>query len=237
MKELTVITTFSENGYVEYGKRWIESNLKYWPADTKFIIYTDFDLAAPTSQFKIKNFNDEFPTHSLFVSSVLNRLKNTQKEKDIAQKTIKFSFKGYVITNELLNAKNGYLIWLDGDTETLSHVNESVIEQLLDCKFLACQSEKSGKHIESGILIFDCEKTETFVFSKKLKEQYFDLGLFCLRKPYDGYIIADILNKTKLNFNDLNKEFNFDDLKSKKEDTFQHPLLKKHFCHWIGNSK
>jgi hypothetical protein len=233
----TVITTFSKEGYSVYGKRWIASVIKNWPADTRVVIYTDFDLAAPADNFVIKQFDAEFPYHSEFKELVINNFTGVEKAIGIGHKTIKFSFKGFVICKELLIAEGDYLVWLDGDAETINPITNNTLHDIVEDKFLACQQEKNFQHVESGVLFFNISHRLTKEFAIVLEEYYFNKKLFKLKKPYDGYVIADILKNKKYKYKDLNEQFKCQDKKSKKEDTFLHPLLKKHFVHWIGAVK
>jgi hypothetical protein len=234
---MNIITTFSKEGYSVYGKRWIDSVIKNWPTDTRVVIYTDFDLAAPADNFVIKQFDAEFPYHSKFKELVINTFTNDNKAIGIGHKTIKFSFKGFVICKELLIADGNYLIWLDGDAETINPVTIDTLRNIIEDNFLACQQEKNFQHVESGVLFFDTANILTTEFAKELENYYFNKKLFKLKKPYDGYVIADILKNKKYKYKDLNEQFKFQDKKSKKEDTFLHPLLKSHFVHWIGTAK
>ena len=128
-------------------------------------------------------------------------------------------------------------MWLDGDAETISSISKNTLHNIVEDKFLACQQEKNFQHVESGILFFNISHRLTKEFATVLEEYYFNKKLFKLKKPYDGYVIADILKDKKFIYRDLNSQFNFHDKKSKKEDTFLHPLLKEHFVHWIGTVK
>lgn len=236
-KKITVFTTFSEHGYNIYGKRWINSIIKYWPTDTRVVIYTDFNLEVPADNFIIKQFDAEFPYHPAFKELITSTFNKDDKTTTIGYKTIKFSFKGFVICKELLIADEGYLVWLDGDAETINTVTSDILDAIIEDKFLACQQEKNFQHVESGVLFFNTTNTLTKEFAKDLEQYYFNKKLVKLKKPYDGYVVADILKNKKYNYKDLNKQFKVYDKKSKKEDTFLHPLLKSHFVHWIGTVK
>jgi len=239
---MILTTTFNETGYYSYGKRWIESVAKFWPKDTKVVIYTDFQMEKLPSNFIIKSFNKNF-------SNLQNKLKErldskykntTEKNNIISKKTIQFSFKSFVVQQELKLQKNDIVIWLDADVETISNINENIIKKELECKFLSCQTEKQEyryPHIESGILIFDNNKLETDFFQKQLFEYYTTDKIFKLKKPYDGYIIGRILKENNLEFKDFNAEIPTIGKTSNKDETFLHPFLRKHFIHWIGENK
>ena len=236
---INLFTTFSETGYDVYGKRWLDSVLTNW-ANANIRIYTDFDLQVNCSNVEVINFDDIFPHHKEWQNRVLEHYyRFPQKGKVIGNKTVKFSYKGFCIYRETKMQSEGFTIWIDADTQVLKPVNIDFYK-LLNNKFLACQLEKSQQrnpHIESGILFFDSSKKETQEFGNLLEEFYNTNKLYSIKKPYDGYIIGKILRNNKIDFIDLNKEFNVTNKRSNKSETFLHPILKEHFIHYIGNNK
>ena len=40
-RSITVISTFSDEGWKQYGKRFVETYVKYWPKEIKIKIYCD----------------------------------------------------------------------------------------------------------------------------------------------------------------------------------------------------
>jgi hypothetical protein len=236
---MNIITTFSKEGYQLYGKKWVESVLNFSSITDQVIIYIDFDLSVPNKNCVIKNFNDEFPEHENFKSTVTNFFNTTDKNIVIGHKTIKFSHKAFVINRELKNALD-VVVWLDGDVETLSAIEKNDFKTILNNKFLSCQTEKQQHkfpHIESGILVFDCSHPTTKIFQKKFEEYYYTNKIFQLKKPYDGYVIGRVLKENDLDFVDLNQSFDIVGKNSHKDSTFQHPFLKSKFVHRIGQSK
>jgi len=235
---VNLFTTFSKGGYKQYGKRWLDSVAQYWP-DANVKIYTDFDLQVDPS-IKVINFDEVFPDHSAFKTKVTNYYgHNLPKGPVIGNKTIKFSYKGFCIANELLTNNSGITVWTDADTQVLKNVDIDYTK-LLNKQFLACQVEKArhaNPHVESGILFFDSANSDSKRFGELLKDFYNTEKLFSIKKPYDGYIIGKILKSKNMNYVDLNENFNVTNKRSTAESTFLHPVLKEHFVHWIGNIK
>jgi len=239
---MKIATTFSKEGFFQYGKRCIDSILEYWPNLTSVVIYVDFDLQIDDSRVTIKKFADVFPGHKDFVSKVTEHYKKANYEKAavISAKTIKFSYKSFVISQEVNLDLDKKFIWLDGDTETISSVNEEIFTDLLQNKWLACQVESPQhrhSHVETGILIFNQgNEKERLMFSNRLLQTYNSDEIFSYKKPYDGYIISNIVKSIE-NYVDLNARFNVTKKRSNHAETFLHPVLKKHFVHWIGQEK
>jgi hypothetical protein len=239
---MILATTFNERGYNAYGKRWIESVSKFWPKETVVNLYLDFKISNLPENFKVITFSDTFPDHKDFIDRINFKFKNqtsNSKLARIADKTIKFSYKAFVISEELKNDK-GEFVWLDGDVETLTPINFKDIANILGTKFLACQKEKQEyqySHIESGILLFNLEHSDTNKFLKSFEEYYHTEKIFSLKKPYDGYVIGKILKEKSFDFYDFNENFTVIGKTSSKDETFLHPFLKERFIHWIGTDK
>ena len=236
---VNVFTTFSASGYEVYGERWLNSMLDKWK-NINITIYTDFDLQVNEPNVTIYNFDKIFPEHKNFQNKITKYFDSIPpKGPVIGRKTNKFSFKAFCIANELMTNKDGITVWTDADTQCIDLVDIDYNELLQD-KFCACQVEKAGNrnpHIESGILFFDSRKQVSQDFGKLLYDFYNSDKIFSIKKPYDGYVIAKILYSNNLDFVDLNQNYNVDGKRSDKDATFLHPILKKHFVHWIGNIK
>lgn len=235
---VNVFTTCSKEGFYEYGERWLNSVRKYWP-DSNKRIYTDFDLKLD-NDIEVINFNETFPNHETFKKTVLDFYSNkTPKGPIIGKKVIKFSYKAFCIAKELINNRKSYTIWTDADTQLKQPINID-FDELLQNKFLACQIEKKqnrNAHVESGILFFNSNNKLTNYFGELLYDFYTTNKLFTCKKPYDGYVIARILNDYNLNYIDLNEKYNVTNKRSTSDTTFLHPVLKNHFIHWIGDKK
>jgi hypothetical protein len=239
---MILATTFSYQGYLTYGKKWIESVSRFWPEDTKVHLYIDFDIIVPKN-FKIIRFNFERPQEKLKnIFDAKFSDKTFHKFNEIKSKVIKFSYKSFVICNELDMHKNtnDIFVWLDGDVETIKLISTKDIASTLNGKFLSCQSEKHSRkaqHTESGILIFDLGHDNTEIFKKEFYECYTSRKLFSVKKPYDGYLISYVLKNNNLDYFDFNASRYISGKTSNKDLTFQHVFLKDRFIHNIGKQK
>jgi hypothetical protein len=249
--KINLATTFNEEGYELYGKRWIETVAKFWPADTNVTLYVDFDIPNLPSNFTVKSFSRSFPGHPAFIERVKHHFEHLvhttndvtlrKKAPRVSELTIKFSHKAFVINQELTRTDADIFIWLDGDVETISDIKAAKIDRILKNNFLACQLERRNTkhlHAESGILIFRLQHEHTTNFQKEFNDFYNTDRLFNVRKPYDGFVIGRVLsNDEKLNYIDFNIWRKDHGLTSTVIDTFQHPFLKKRFIHYISHSK
>jgi len=226
-----VITTFSKKGYDLYGKKWLLSFTEHWPADVKAYIYCDFDLPVIDKNIVAVDFDRRFPHHKNFIDTV---------KDECNQKVIKFSYKSFVMIDQLEKCSEDFLIWLDGDVETLATVNVDAITGLCKNDLMACQVEhlvKDKIHIESGFIVWNLRHHQRETFTHELKEYYYNYKLLGMKRPYDGHIIGEIIQNKNIEINDLNKGIVSSGLQDKPEDTFLHPVLKKHFIHKIHRAK
>jgi hypothetical protein len=230
----TVITTFSKEGYTVYGKKWLDSFIKFWPQNSKAIVYTDFKLTIDDSRIEIKDFDKSLPHHAVYNNTVL------RSNHPNTQKAIKFSYKSYVMIDQLENCKDDYLIWADGDVETLAQIPENYATDIAKNTFIVGQLEqlKKGRvHVESGLVIFNLNHPHKRIFTEEFKDYYFNYRLLGMKKPYDGHVIGSIILDSKIDHIDLNKEYNVVGAKSTPEETFLNPILKNYFIHRIWKSK
>lgn len=241
--KINIATTFSKDGYKLYGKKWIETVKLYWPDTCNVFLYTDFYIEDLPSNFTLLNFIEEFPNHPNLIDRVNKKYITADgKHREIAAKTIKFSYKGFVILNQLFNNRTNaeIFVWLDGDVETISNINYFDIQNVMEGKFLACQTEKQTHrypHIESGILIFNLYHPLLQSFKNCMFEYYNTDKLFSLKKPYDGYVIGKVIKEKQLPIMDFNKDITVIGKNSNKDCTFKHPFLSDRFVHWIGGVK
>lgn len=249
--KVNLATTFNEDGYRLYGKKWIETVSKFWPETVTVTLYTDVDIPDLPSNFTVKSFSDSFPEHPEFIERVSTYFDEAArnspdytlrvKAPHFSELTIKFSHKAFVIERELTRTDADIFIWLDGDVETIANIKETDFKNILKDRFLACQAEKANTlhlHIESGILIFNLTHKLTKRFTEQLTDFYHTDRLFNVRKPYDGFVIGRILrNNKKLKYIDFNSWRKDLALTSKRGTTFLHPFLRRRFVHWIAGSK
>jgi hypothetical protein len=236
MKSTIFITTFSEEGYESYGKKWIDGFISYIKDNTA-LIYVDFDIGVTDNKIKIVDFNKKIPQHRSWANNFY--ITNTVSKNGYKQLGIKFSYKAFMIIDVLENYSDEYIVWLDGDCE-FKPFNDfaNFVPKLLGNKFMACQVEKgtaawrNEEHVESGILLFDSSHQDKSKFVNELKMLYNINYIKNLEKPYDGFLIKRALDRTKIPYVDLFPA-NYIPAESSAVTTFIHPELNSRFKHNI----
>ena len=227
-------TTFNKNGYELYGKSWIKTFIKVANYYNKFhakIYYEGFNPNEQHKNIEWIDYNKAIPQHEQWKKEYNSKTTHTDYVKTM---TIRFSHKAFVIQHALDNIKSDYLIWLDGDC-IFKPGDYSSFPNMLGDKFLACQMEHAGdlNHIESGILIFDGNHSNTKIWNEKFKENYKIENILPMGEPYDGFIIYKSLLMTNFPFVDLNAKFGKGGIQSDPNETFLHPEINKRFHHII----
>jgi hypothetical protein len=252
---ITFFTTFNEKYYNRYGKAWLNSLLFVMQNNHNIsakIYCEEFtpDIHHPKIQYI--DFNSTFPNHRGWIKEYLNLSNHSAYTKDM---TIKYSYKAFVIANAIKSINSDYVIWLDADCQFKNADYSKFASNLVQTALLACQvdiiDEHSPiRHVESGILIFNCEHPDKNIFAKQFLDNYKVDNICQLANddyvydewkawsnygPYDGFIIHKTLMETGINFIDLNK-FK-PGIKTIKDPTFIHPQLHCRFYHDIAGGK
>lgn len=238
MQKIKFITTFSKSGYYVYGQSWIESFLEFTKNNSNITakIYIDGDMNLTKLNYgekvEIVDFHEKIPTHQTWTSLFRKHSNHFEYQKELA---VKFSFKAFVILNELKITDDEYVVWLDADSIFRSYDFDTFIEETINDKFMACQKEKSSEHIESGIVIFNSAHPDKEKFLNFFESQYMKIENFnSYGHLYDGYVIYRSLIKTEISYVDLNLNYGIEGIQSDPNFTFLNPVIRKRFYHNIG---
>jgi hypothetical protein len=233
MKPIKFITTFSQNGYDLYGKQWIETFSENVKDDNITVdLYLDFKIPISDSRINIVDYDLAIPNHKTWIKEFESKSTHTLYNKKMG---VRFSFKSFVMQHALDNNKDCYVVWLDGDCIYKPNTYD-FIESLLNDNAIACQREHNGghDHIESGIVIFDADHSDTKLFNTRFKQLYEVDNLIHHDSPYDGFMIYLALKETGISYTDLNAEYGRGGIQSDPNETFLHPEINSRFHHNIG---
>lgn len=238
---ITFFTTFNDHGFTLYGKQWLTTFLRNVDRDNPNIhvrVYTEnVDTPFVHNRIEFLDFNESIPEHSVWKQQF--SIENSITDQLIRLETVRFSHKAFAIQHALNSIKTDYAIWLDGDCVFHKESYNGFIESIMGNNFLACQleennSDDSGNHIESGILIFDMNHDDTKRFVEQFSINYKIENLSSLNKPFDGYIINKTLSQLDVKYTNLNSGFGMPGIQGETEHTFLHPEISKRFTHNIG---
>ena len=230
----TCITTFSKDGYDLYGSRMIESWIKYWPASHRLIVYTEnFNIKEFDSRVTVLNIDDCCVDLSSFKSKSQEMINSATDKREVSriQKTVKWSHKVFVISHALKNFDDQFLIFLDGDTYTISPVEDDLAYKLVGDHLIAVHFEKLaelGLHFETGLLVFNKANSQMDDFKNLYTSGYENLDIYNLKKTWDSFWLISLYQKYKLDIKDLSEG---------RSGVFNNPLISSKLVHDVGTKK
>jgi hypothetical protein len=189
----TIITGMSQSYYDHIGQAMIESWLKFWPADTKLIVYSEDNL-----EFLNNDRIKVVPLDSLGEQYIKFQTAQHQKNKlDNRMKT--YAKKAFPIMHHLQETR-GKLIWVDADVITLNNITTEWIDSLIDQgSFSAHLGVPQAEYysVETGFFIIDLENKHRSEFLSKYQNIYYNLDFSNMKKPYDGDTFGRIVTEMK----------------------------------------
>jgi len=195
---ITVITTMSQSGYGQYGKRMIETFDKYWPANIKLKVYYEWMPIQTKFSDRVEwvDLNQSCPHLVEFKqrhksNPHANGLKpgaDPESKRSYLWDAVKFAHKSYCVSHAALNATSDLIVWLDADVVTHSAVPEGFIESLLPqdnyCSYLGRQKI----YPECGFVIYDTRSAYNQSFMEDWQDMYRTDSLFEEIEYHDSYL-------------------------------------------------
>lgn len=159
--KIGIVTTFSDKGFEEYGKYFVESCKKFINKDIKIFFYIDNVNIPSESNFIIRKLEKSIPDLTIF--------KERNKHKipgNFLHDAVRFSHKSYCIYHAANNSNVDILIWLDSDTEILQNIDKSYLIKFIPQGIFSSYLGREN-YTETGFLAFDLRN----LYCK----EYFDL--------------------------------------------------------------
>lgn len=213
----TVVTTFHDKGYSNYGKRMIETFLKNWPNTVVLVVYAeDCEVAEQAPNLIVRDLHRSSPELVAFkerwknVSKAIGKLatgsmNSKGKQPGIGFKwdAVRFAHKTYSIFNCAKNTDSDFLIWMDADTVCHSSITVEQLNRLVPPDKDLCFLGRRGKYTECGLYAMNLKNNAIHEFLKKFQELYDDAenGIFKLQEWHDSYIF-DVV-RTSMSLSEL----------------------------------
>jgi hypothetical protein len=225
-----VITTFSQDGYNLYGRRFVETWCEYWPEDYTLRIYAEHDLRVNDPRVEIVDLHSVSPDLVKFKKHGYAQAETAEDRKlrNKYIKTVKWCHKVYAIKHALDNDAD-CLIFLDADTYTKHTVAPGELEHLNSSLFAVHFEHLKGmRHYETGLIIFDMHHPKMPTLKQHITEAYDSLEIYELPKSWDGFWFPELAARYNLPVTDLAK---------RKRGVFCNPVVNKLLVHAAGNDK
>jgi len=201
---MIAVTSFSQKGYEVYGKKFLESAIKYWPTDI-FVYYEDLpDLVddkiiyKPLNDPRLYAFLSYCEKNPVF-SGVTGAGYNFNYD---AMRFSKKAFAQFMV----LETHSGKVIWLDADIVINKKMTEDFIESVFDKQTL-CAFQRPGLYTESGFLGFDTTREDFKPFLEAYLNAYKKGIIFSLPGWHDCYAVDYAIAKSGVSVKNLSPDY------------------------------
>lgn len=230
-----IVTSFGEKGFEQYGSRFIETFLKYWPEDETLVIYYEAELKINSPRVECRNLFDVYgmaefldninESHEIYKG--LRTIKG-QKFYDYKFDAFKFARKVFSIADAALNHE-GIVTWIDADVYTHSPVPENFCKDLLNGCYVS-HLYRDWSYSECGFMSFDTTRVENVGFMNIYRNYYITGAFRYLGEWHDCYVFDTTRELTGIDSVDLAAGI-------KDDHPFVKSVLGKYMDHCKGNRK
>lgn len=188
-EQVTVVSSFSADGFLQYGKSFIDSFLNYWPENFRVIIYAEgFSFDSNSPRVSVVDLHSEIPKLAEFKRrNLINPVVNGRigSSYDYRFDAVRFANKSYVICDASKKCSTRFLVWLDGDTRSFLRLPKNFIAQVLRSGDFLAYLGRRGSHTETGFLPFDLHHPGAREFFSSLEGLYESGAIFSMREWHD----------------------------------------------------
>lgn len=208
---ISVVTTFNQLGYDQYGHRMIQSFLQHWPKEVKLYVYAeDCKINESADNLIIKDLHNS----SLGLTNFKNKWKNVpkangdvsgdpvrNKRKDSGKgfkwNAVKFAHKVYSIFSCAAECQTNTLLWMDADTICHSDITLSNLHKLIPFDMDLCYLGRKGKYSECGLYAMNLCSSHTQEFLKEFQRVYdqAETGIFLMEEWHDSFVFDRVREK------------------------------------------
>lgn len=253
MTKYSVVTTFSNDGFKQYGKRFLQTFFQYWPVNVSLFVFHEGLAHADLKDFghtrRVTRFLNLENTSS-YIRSFKADLKDDAyahgravapgsrwKPSDINKgynfrfDAVRFCHKPFAIDAALNSCDVGdVMFWIDADVYTKSAITQQDINRYLPVGFDVSYLGRVGTHSECGFMGFRLPAARAMLDS--ITQQYVRGSLFKLNEWHDSHVFD--VERDRHNY------LKFHDLSSKLRqtgDVFNTSFLGHKLCHLKGDRK
>lgn len=181
--KIGIVTTFSDNGYLEYAKHFVESCKTFLDKDITLYLYVDNINIDTNENFIIRKLEPSVSELTEFKKRNQNR-----NPKSFIEDAVRFSHKSYCLYHCANNSDVDHLFWLDSDTEMFNNVSKEYLMKFLPsdvfCSYLG-RDIPPADYTETGFLGFNLKHPATVEFFELFKWYYDSNEIYNLKGQLD----------------------------------------------------
>jgi hypothetical protein len=179
--KVMVCSTWSNEGYEAYGRRWLETAIEHWEEGIDVNVISDGRLQMDPE------FCGFMQRHAAM------RLDPKERGYDYRQDLLRFAHKVFAIKAALADAEeDGYdwLIWLDGDVETKAPLTMDFLKEILPAEKdgVILSRAHTAPHPECGFMAFNLKRLGGD-FVRMFVGMYVKDEVLKLAELHDSYVV------------------------------------------------
>lgn len=198
---ITVCSGFHPAGFQQYGKRFLETFHRHWPAEVGLVVYTEEPVKVPRGEcrslWQCAGARDFYEQHKGVAEHCGRKPRQGWREKDKLRgycyrfDSVKF-FKQLMIPEAAAQGlpDDSLLVWLDADVFTFADVPASLVPDMLGDADV-CYLGRPGTHSEIGFWAVRLnDRTRRFLYG--LAEIYRSGAVFALPEWHSAYVFDHV---------------------------------------------
>ena len=198
--KFTFVTSFNEEGYKKYGKRFIEGYIKYFPKECDLFVFTE-NVDAKLPVHNNVRYIDLLGSNEMTINEMttfINRWKDVPEVNgpngNYRYDGVKFSKIIFSLT-EMIDHDTDWLIRIDSDIIVNKKITNKQLETHLDCgnECLAhYMGRKDWHHSETSFMAFNMKHPEAKEFLKDFRWFYTSGEIMQLQEYTDSWVFDHI---------------------------------------------
>jgi hypothetical protein len=166
--KIGIVSTFSDSGYEEYAKTFVNSLKKFLDPNISVYLYVD--------NKKLFKCNENI--HCLLLEKTVPdltafKLRNKDKKPNsYMEDGVRFSHKSYAIWHAAKNSNVDKLFWLDADTVLKNNITEQYLDNLLPDRYFTSYLGRVGRYTETGFIGFNLKHAYADEFFDEFIDYY-----------------------------------------------------------------
>ena len=203
----TVLTTFHQAGYDEYGRRCIETFIQHWPKDvTLYVVLENVNLD-PTLTADNVVYMDQDAVNSALAGFKAKHRDNPHatgydpRGRDPIKKylwdAVRFSNKVYAVTGmyEILKNSADHMIWLDADTVTHCAVPVDFLDHIAPKNDQLTAYLNRSIYPECGWVGYNMNHPSMAAFMERFQDVYESGEFLTWIESHDSYVFWQVMKE------------------------------------------
>jgi hypothetical protein len=208
-----LITSFSQEGYHKYGKRFIETTLKHWKDETLRVYYENgIPSSAPRDERleyvnlydhqQFRAFEDALAKSDPIFAGIM-RTPDNEQAYNFRFDAMRFYRKAFCIYHAT-TAEDApdRVAWLDADSYAFADVPSNFLRAVLPESCYIAHLQREWLYTESGFVVFNTHHPVNKQFMRMYIDTYFNGAFKLLGEWHDCYVLdfaIKVLNVERVN--------------------------------------